>query len=452
MLLVLKFFSLVAFGLSLINLIRFKGDWLEKLGLSFLLGTGVMSVIYFLFVWAVGRVVSFDFWLVTILLTILLFILRGTKLVFKKLELPKIQIKANLISIVCWAAVATLFLASLVYTSYTPVHTVDSIYFFDFRAKVMFLSQQLTEIQRVGNWYSYPMFTSIIGVIWRFLGIDNPSSYYPFMYFSFALVFYSILRKRVNRDLASVGTFLMYTTPITFWQSQLDGLTNISYTVFLCLSVLYIYKVMISKKPYLYDVIISSIFLGLSSWTRGSEPIWVVPLLVAAFVFLVRKKLKWIFVYYFLFYSIREIWPLYANQQYTTIVKATKIVVDNALQNPLSSPGFYEALSYTFRSMVSLIPASLGVVVYLFLTFIFIDVLFFRVSRSLKFYLFVIGGVLGVLFFGSLFMVINFNIKIHVYNDSLSRLLSILAPLMWFYIIVSPPWRLFADFVKLRKK
>ena len=449
---IVKILLLVLLGFSFIEFIKFRGSWLEKLGLSFLVGTGLISVVYFLFIWKTDVVSPLHFWLLTILLISLFLLLRRPKPIFKRIELKEIKILPNLIPIICWTVVVVLFLASLINTSYRPVYTVDSLYLFDFRSKVMFLSQKLSEIKQIENWYSFPMFTSMVGLIWRFVGISNPSSYYPVMYFSFTLVFYSILRKVVNKTLASIGTLLVYTTPITFWQAQMDGLTNTPYTIFLCLSVLYIYKIIVSKKPLVSDVVISSLLLGLSTWTRGSEPLWAVPIIIITWIFLTKGKWALLFLYYLIFSSIREVWPLFTHQAYTSAKAAGRVVLGSVVENQSGIYGFYSSLSYTFESMAYLLPKRLGLVFYLFLALFIINLLFHKFSRDQLFYLFVILMMLLILFFGSLFMVINFHITIHVYNDSLSRLLSVLAPPMWLYIIINPAWEEVARQFKLRLK
>jgi hypothetical protein len=435
-----KLVILLLFGFSIVNLFRFKGRWLEKAGLSFLLGTGMVSVLYFLFVWASNRVVSLEFWIITFLTAILLFNFRSPKSSFEKPTLPRIPIRPNLIAIICWVGIMALFIMTLVYAFYRPVYTPDSIYLFDFRAKVMFISQRLTDINQIGNWNAYPMFTSMIGLIWRFMGIDNPSTYYPIMYFSFTLIFYSVLREKISRNLASLGTLLMYTTPVTLWQSQLDGMTNLPYTIFLCLSLLYGYKIMKAKIPHISDLVISSLFLGLSTWTRGVEPIWVVPLFLTTLVIVVKNKMRWVFIYFAILSLIREIWPAYVHKQYISISRGTQIITDNVLQTQIGAAPFVQSLSYTFNSALTLLPKSLGLVCYLFAAAVLLNLLYRKFSIDQLFFLAAVVGILGVIFFGSLFMVINFSLVIDVYNDSLSRLLSVVVPLLWFYIMTSPAW------------
>lgn len=451
MMIIIKLFSLIFFGLALIQLIGFKGGLLERLGASFILGTGAISIIYFLYIWATNKAVSSDFWLITNFLSILMIYFKRVHLTHKrkKLLVNHNYDKSDLISLVLWLVILGLFLLSMIYTLYFPVHTVDSIYFFDFRAKVVFLSQKLSEIQRVGNWYSYPMFTSMIGLIWRFLGIVNPSSYYPLMYLSFAFVFYSILRKTVSRNMASFGTMLMYTTPITLWQSQLDGLTNIPYTIFLCSSILYLYKIFVSKKPNFYDVILSSIFLGLSVWTRATEPLWIVVVLASVLVFKARRKLSWTPIFILVFYLIGKVWPIYSGNKIISVVTAGQILANNVVH---ATSGLLHAIIYTTKSMLKLLPESLNPVIYLFTLLVFLDIIYRKFSKNSLFFLLVIAGIMGIILLGSIFMVLNFNLVIHIFNGSLSRFLGTLSPLMWFYIMVHPAWKPITVLLKTRQK
>jgi hypothetical protein len=443
---------MILFGFSIINFLGFRGRLLEKLGLSFLLSTGLMSVLYFFYIWKTNHVEAFEFWIITIVLTVILFVLKRPRVSFKQLRLPEIHIKSDFVVIFCWVIILTLFATSIIISSYTPVHNPDSIYLFDFRAKVMFVSQRLRDITQILNWAQFPMFTSMIGLIWRFLGIDNPSSYYPLMYLSFALVFYSTLRKVLDKNLASVGTLLMYVTPITFWQSQLDGLTNLPYTVFLCLSVFYIYSFMKIRKPPFSDIFLSSIFLGLSSWTRGIEPIWVVPLFLAACILVFKNKMWMIFIYYLVFELIREIWPTFVNQKYTSVDTGLKVIVNSLATNNSTPFHFGQALYYTVSSMLTLLSSSLGLIWYLFILVFVFSVVSRTFSYDQFYFLASIVGILGVIFIGSLYMVIDFHLVIDVYNDSLSRLLGVLPPLLWFCIMLNPAWISIENVFKFRKK
>jgi hypothetical protein len=437
------------FGVGLTYLISFKGGWLERLGLSFLLGTGTLSIIFFVYIWITNRVSSRDFWLIVVALILLLFIFKRPSVFLKKIEVSKMAVRFNFVSVFCWAVILTLFATSIVNAVYRPVYTTDSLILFDFRSKAMFVSQKLTSIQDITGWQNYPMFTSMIGLISRFLGIDNPSFYYPVMYLSFSILFYSILIKATNKNIASIGTLLMYTTPITLWQSQLDGMTNIPYTIFLCLSVFYIYKVLISKKDNFVDVIISSLFLGLATWTRAAEPLWVVPIFLVTSISFVKKKLMNLCVYLIIFYPISKLWPTYEGWQYSSFGAVGKILIDAALNSPDNGKLFSVRLTHVFNSMLAFSSENMGPILLIFVIFIVSDMVFLKSYRDQIFYLLTVTGLLIIIFVGSLFMTINYGFEVNIDNGSLSRLLSIFPPLMWFCITISPAWILGIKSLKL---
>lgn len=447
-----KILLLLAFGFSFLNVIKFKGDWMESLGLSFLIGTGLMTVIYFVLAWFTDRVFVIEFWNLVVLLTLTLFAIRLPHFEIKRFKIDRSVIIPNLVPVFCWLAILIIFTASIIYTIYTPIYTVDSLALFDFRSKVMFLSQRLSEIKTIDSWYSFPMFTSMIGLIWRYVGIENPGSYFPLMYLSFTMIFYSISKSIVDKRIASIGTLFMYTTPITLWGSQMGVMTNTSYTIFLSLSIIYLYKILVSKNRYFYNVAIAAILLGLSTWTRATEPIWVVPLLLAVVVLIIYKKIRWLLAFTLIFLVIRTIWPTFTEQPVTPISLATKIVVDKAIQHQADPYGFYPVLSYTIHSMALMIPQTLGLVLYLFGFTLISDIFFKKFEITQKYFIFSIFGILGIIFLGSLFYVLNFHITLHIYNDSLSRLLGTLTPLMWFYITASRLWAKTGSLLKLRLK
>lgn len=448
MLIFIKLLSLYLFGFSVVNLLNHKSDFLEKLGLSFLLGTGFSSLIYFLYIWRTDRIVSGEFWLMILFLFLIFLAINLIRKNYIAIKLPNNIPKFKWLPILCWFVILFLFVCSIIITSYTPVHNPDSLYLFDFRAKVMHISHTLSEIRFIENWDVYPMFTSMIGLIWRFTGIENPSSYYPIMYLSFSFIFYSILKKFTNINIASIGTLLMYTTPVTFWQSQLDGMTNIPYTVFLCLSSLYILKMVRSGNLNFSDVFLSAIFLGLSAWTRGIEPLWIVPLFFVTLILVLKRKTLWLLIYYIFFSLIRELWQFFVNQRYTSIQSGVSALVEGATAGAATSANFLNSVSYTAKSMFKLLPASIGLVWYLFFAVLFLTIIVRKISTSQLYVFLTIIGILTVIYFGSLFMVVSFGLVIDVYNDSLSRLLGTLPPLLWIYIILSPTWMSVENMIK----
>jgi hypothetical protein len=208
----------------------------------------------------------------------------------------------------------------------------------------------------------------------------------------------------------------------------------------------------LSKKILFADVVVSSMLLGLSAWTRGSEPLWMIPVVMTTLILMVKQKWNLLLPYYLIFFLIWQIWPWYVGRGYTPINSVRSVIAKSVIENDIGRYGFLSSIEYTFESILKLLPQSLGLVFYLFIAFFILNIVYRRFSAGQLYYLSVIVMMLSALFLGSLFMVINFHIPIHIYNDSLSRLLSIFVPLMWFYIMINPGWNIISDLFKLKLK
>jgi hypothetical protein len=143
---------------------------------------------------------------------------------------------------------------------------------------------------------------------------------------------------------------------------------------------------------------------------------------------------------------------MYVGRQYTTIVRAGRIITDAFSQSFVGRPTLYELLLHILNSVYALIYTNIGSVLCLFIFFLVLDILFFKKIKSQIYYLFTVSSLLIILFVGSIYMAINFNFEVNDINGSFSRLLSVFPPLMWFCIMISPTWELVVNKLKLGKR
>lgn len=430
-------------GWLLLKIIRFSGTWQEKLGLSFILGSGLQTILYFFSVSKTDYTSPATYLKFT---TFLILGLSGIYLILKYLfPVPKTnKINANastkkdLISHFAWIGILILFLISVIYTTYVPVHTTDSIHLYDFRAKIMYQTQTISAIRQIEHWKIYPPFTSMIHLFLRYSKLKNPSLYWPLMYLSFALIFYSLLKKKTNYRLASIGTLAMYSTPLIYWQSRLDGLTNIPYTIFYSLSVFYAISATEDNKTNYPYLAISILMTYLSVWTRMNEPFWTIPFIIIATTLLFKRRLPIPALFCVVMKPFKRIWTDYASQNYITVKSVGTNITQKLLANSVFSPNTLLNIVFqlfnTLKFISLVLCKSLTPVIY-----IFFPVLIFGHSKRQNPYLLTIILTFLFLWAGTTFAYLNF-LNWEGLDNAFSRLSGILIPLMWMYVFQSKIW------------
>lgn len=346
-----------------------------------------------------------------------------------------------------WIGIFGLFIISLVYTLYNPVWTTDSLYYFDFRSKIMFVSHRVSDLSIIQNWSFYPMFTSMVGLISRLSGMENPSFYYPLMFLAFAMVFYSSLKRIMSSTLASLFTLLMYSTPLLYWQSKLDGMTNMPYALFFSIGVLYCIQYVFSKdkKEGAFFLIVSVFSLGLSKWVRIQEPFWIIPIIIIIMTSLRTRRIRLLIIGLIIFYLIQKVWPEYIRLSFSKMsgvdtsvslgsayTKVGSIVTSGDANNVSSGliGKFSSVLMYVSKiTFNSLSPVSfLFVISLLFLVFIGIDMTIYLV-------LFIIVATYGILIMSTFYSTFVWDWVIKL-ESSLSRMTSLFVPIVWYYLAV----------------
>lgn len=428
----------IIFFVSIFKILFNKIKTVELIGAAFLFGIGIESLVFFIIFSQLDFVSPQIFWIAKITeLTVALII----NAIGKKGPRINIQLKSKPLfswSGVFWFGILCLFALSLVYTLYYPVHTTDSLYYFDFRSKIMYLSHTVSEISILPGWSYYPMFTSMIGLISRLSGFENPSFYYPLIFLSFALIFYSRIREYLNKNLASLITFLMYSTPLLYWQSILDGMTDMPYAIFFGVGVIYTIQYLSSQKGnnscHLY--FFSILGLGLSKWVRIQEPFWLVPLVLIYIKTIWYKKWWHLILGIILFYSIYSIWPHYISTTATTMngVNTTVSVMEAVNTLAKNTKTIDSRLLFVTQKISSIIYQSLLPISTLFLlSLLFLP--FIRVNLPLFISLFFIFYCWGVFIASTLFSTYIWSWMIDL-DSSISRLTSFFVPLVWFYFSI----------------
>ncbi len=426
----------------MLSLLGWRGPWYEKLGISFLLSSGLQSLLYFVVLtYGVKATLSSYSYFLLFFVLISWLASRWINTVTQPVTLSKSSPskKTRAFAAACWAIIILLFLVTAIYATYRPVYSTDSIGLYDFRAKVIVATGIMSNIRSIDNWYAYPMFTTMVATILRLFGYENPSLFYPLMYFAFAVVFYANLRLRLSSAVASLFTLLMYATPITLWQSKLDGMTNLPYLVFYVIAISFLGRYWHSKHNSAPLVLLSFTFLGFASWTRLTEPLWVVPvvlLIVSTF-----WKREWFFPVLSLgiFWSIRSVWPNFTHASHMSVVGATQSLLSNSTPSPrVRQLGLPVIILLAVKFVWSALVNSLSHLIYLFGLVGLVDLLR-KLEQGQLYYLLTILGNLAILLVSVIFVAKSYP-DWYTLDNSFGRMISYLSPLIWLYLSNSPLW------------
>ncbi len=457
-------------GWYFLSVLRFRGVWYEKLALSFLITPGITSFLFFFYAKFTDSVVSSVFWIISVCLCLIFFCFsprhKGPNFGFKALKSHFSNIpKATFIF---WTVIVIITLVMLTYAAYFPVYTTDSLHLYDFRAKVMFGTKTLSAVpEYVQTWSTYPLYTSFINLFMRFLHV-NPPIYYPLMYFSFAVIFYARLHKSMNSIIASLGTLLMYTSPLILWQSRLDGLSNLPYTIFFSLGILYFLPAIATRPNWTY-LFVSVIMMALSNWTRINEPFWVIPLIIFFLRFWKRLYILPVALIYFNLAKLSNtIWVTYVrSSSHVTISKGADVLIRvltesevpsssssplslSAQVGPIQMPNSMISLvslvlqrfwihlsqSFTFLS-ISIVPG-LSPVIYIFPLVLVLHIVYGHTPTQRRLLFCILLSFL-ILWVGTLYASFQFDYWLGLGN-AVSRISGFLIPIMWMYIFQFEFW------------
>lgn len=443
MILFLVLLVTVFIGVKVLDILGFNVPWYEKWSLAFLLSSALQTLGYFTIL-RLGIAATNITYLVFLCIFFVIALLISK--INLKLHMPHITLaisskthSAQYGTKLLWLGIFALFTITAIYTIYLPVYTTDSLLLYDFRAKVIATTGNLNSIRSIPDWAAYPMFTSMIHLLARLIGYTNPNLFYPLMYLAFAGVFYGAVRVRLSQFKATLITFLMYSTPLTLWQSKLDGMTNLPYAIFYGIAIIYLEKYWRTSKTVWQYAIISALFLGFASWTRHTEPFWAIPLFLILLSSFFKRNLLIPGIYIAIFWFIRQIWPSYTHGDYMSIVGATQSIVNNSSSLPTgTSYVLIDTFKIAVRFVFSSFNEGLSPLIYLCLITITID-LSWKALKSQVFYLIVVLGNIFILFLSVVFAINTFSYW-NGLSNSFTRMLSYLSPLLWLYISNSSIW------------
>lgn len=295
--------SFIAVAYPYLRTIRFANH-LEKIGLAFILGSGILTLFWFLLYLAIGT-----FSLASILLATLLATLLGVGVARFGVpgEFAQSQPYKKLDKIILVSILFLTFLAIII-SWYNPIISWDTLTLYDFRGISVADSGSLKSFETSTYYLSYPLMTSLVHAAFYLLGGDNPQIFYSLVYASILAVVYGRMMSSTSRLHAGLSTLLIAGNHLMFEHATISY-TNLPYTAFLIAGILY-------ASP---SIIMSGIFLGLSTWVRSSEPFWVVGALMILYTGIRQKKYLHTIASLSIIYLIKTIWSVYLADAYQRI-------------------------------------------------------------------------------------------------------------------------------------
>lgn len=450
------FLLLILFGESILSIIRFKGDVLEKVALGFLLGDGVFTFTIFLLgyfgfklsvqniMWIVSLVVIIDILFITTHVNRnLLFHLRSTLYWRNIVGGFKNYSKIKQIGLLL---ILFLILASLFQNIYWPPRYWDAITLYDGRARILFGSQDIRSLYASSYYLTYPLLTSL-SHYWVYLfGGNNPSFLYSNFYASIIIIFYYCIKRIVNKEVALISVLFIAANAEIFSHS-LIGYSNLPYTVYLVSGIFYLYLYWFRREKSYY--LVSALLVSMSFWVRSTEPFWVLCVLCAFVIGILVKKYFYIILYLLPIYIIRYSWYKFISSASSTVpIESGLVGWVTGLFQKANIGNITNALVYSWNNSLSL-HITLLVPFLITLPFLYKKKMFVNFVFSTFF----IGGVFIMIFFGSIVYSVlgNFNDFLQL-SESLRRVSMLFVPLLVFFTTLNFSQILSSDFINKHHK
>lgn len=293
----------------------------EHIGLAWLFGSGLHTLVYFAVnVW-LGRVNSNFIALLGELVSLYLL----SKKFGKKVQHVQIGHVKGLANKALIGASVLVLGYTLIQSVYWPVYEPDAIHLYDFRA------QRLLE----GDWHyflspnyvnqsqQYPPYTSLMHLFVYQSGGENPKAIYGIGFVAFYLTLFGVVA-RLSKS-STKGLLVAFATvfsPGVWWNSFL-ALPSVPFMEYFSLGVIYL---MSTDK--IQEVIMSSTLFGLAFWVR-SEPFWIPVMSLLALIKLLKKEIKSIVISVLIVVGLISVWPHAINYTYTTVTQQLVVETGN---------------------------------------------------------------------------------------------------------------------------
>lgn len=274
-------------GFSVLNFISFRYSVLEKLGLSFLLGIGVQTLLMLLMDLLGIRLSVSNILVDSLLLALGL----NLKMYFRRKEvwsaLKKVRFTfpkgLNLVWLLFIVLIICLEYMNWTKCMFFPTFDRDSLASFDtigwiiskeqtLKGLSIFQGDYMPHIHQAGSSITYiPMIQLSYAYVYA-LGMETSKVIPALIYLSFLISFYAASRRFCGDTGAALATFFVLITPEMIAFSSLSG-TNVIHAVYASLGV--IYTVLWLKEDKRSDFALAILLMALNVWTRNEGIIFI---------------------------------------------------------------------------------------------------------------------------------------------------------------------------------
>src|SRR3989344_533860 len=352
--------TIILFGYLFINFLYPKFVALEKIALGYLLGIGFFTL--FLFI-ANTLGIKYDLInfsiIISFLITLgLLLNLRFKTASFLIQAISLQKIRNTFISLTepdkyILVVITFLILSSFVINIYWPVSDWDSLALYDFRAKLFYISGYMDEAIKLGYFFGYPLLTSLSHMLVYLLGGENPMFLYSLYYASLLICFYYALKRaEIKRNIALIFTLLLASSGLIFEHSTW-AYSNLPYSSYLFLGIVYAY--LWQKKLENGLFIISAMLIGLSVWTRASEPFWLAIAFLVIIFSVIRRRFSIAFIYAAIIEIIRYPWFSFFSDKNGNSLSVEKNLSETivSISIKLNTINILKVFDYLWKSVFS---------------------------------------------------------------------------------------------------
>lgn len=192
--------------------------------------------------------------------------------------------------LILYLAILLLVLISLTFNWFWPVRDWDALTLYDFRAKVMTLSQDYSPLygNELNYYLAYPFFTSFVHMIAYIFDFQRPAIYYSLLYGMFGVYLYEFLRLKIPRYIASITTLIIMLTPEIFHHSFV-AYTNLPYTIYIVITILILVQYQESKSNSWTWVV--ALLTAIAVHIRYDDPFWILPIILCLYIVFKQRHL-----------------------------------------------------------------------------------------------------------------------------------------------------------------
>lgn len=299
-----------------------KITYIEQLGLAFLMGLGLTTILWFALYRLGLKLDLYTYVLSSFLIWLLgkvVYLFIGKK--FANQQIPKL----SLFEMVGVFIVSLLIITHFMISSYNPITSWDSIALYDFAGRIISINHSLKDITSSSYYMSYPLMISLNHAVIYMLGGINAQGLHSLIFISLLMIVFGRMYAWTNLRLA-IFTTLMVASAYQLYYHSTYAYTNVPYAVFVVTSYLYLVSDDLKENKTSY-LLIGSLMLGLSTWVRSSEPFWMIGLILIFWQSLRFKKLGLGLLSICIVLSFRYLWTGFHQQILSTLLIPTQSTV-----------------------------------------------------------------------------------------------------------------------------